>query len=277
MEKRSLGGILSVAALAAALSLLPAAYGQAAASAAMAVERQNALVQTYCAVCHQDAAQNGGLTLQHFDAAHADPGEAAMILGKLKTGAIGAAGVKPPDDATVSAWISATAAEAAGANHWSTLRTEGPASTPSILSASIVREVPSAQSPGVPDSYRLTVTCRADTHEAGMQLAWSPGVPKKGQVLSALVDGRALSAYTVDGTEKMGNGTDLSSGPGSIFLYSTHKSPEGAGSAMALPAHTLTIRDAFPDETVVFPFEDLPQTTRQALSACFPGSAPSQY
>jgi hypothetical protein len=31
--------------------------------------QQNALVQRYCAVCHTDAAKNGGLSLEHFDAA----------------------------------------------------------------------------------------------------------------------------------------------------------------------------------------------------------------
>ena len=35
----------------------------------MPVEQQNALVQKHCAVCHNDRAKNGGLTLQHFSAA----------------------------------------------------------------------------------------------------------------------------------------------------------------------------------------------------------------
>jgi len=170
------------------------------------VPRQNALVQKYCAVCHTDAHPNGGLSLQHFDAAHPDPGVAAMMLGKLKTGAPGAAGVKMPDDVTVHEWISATSAEAAGASLWKVSRTEDPTTKASILSASIVRDVPSAMSKDVPDFYRLTVTCRADTHDAGMELAWSPGVPKTGQVLSAMVDGKALANYKVEGKETMGNG-----------------------------------------------------------------------
>jgi hypothetical protein len=127
------------------------------------------------------------------------------------------------------------------------------------VSASVVRELPSAQSADVPDSYRLTVACRADTREAQMELAWSPGVPKTGQVFSAVVDGKAVSTYKVEGTEKMGNGQGGVSGPGSIRLATT------------LPADTLTITDAFPGQTVVFPFSSLPPAEHKALSTCFDG------
>jgi hypothetical protein len=54
----------------AALAAVPVAL----ASGAMPVPQQNALVQKYCAVCHSDAHMNGGLSLQHFDAAYPDPG-----------------------------------------------------------------------------------------------------------------------------------------------------------------------------------------------------------
>jgi hypothetical protein len=38
---------------------------------------------------------------------------------------------------------------------------------------------------------------------------------------------------------------------------------------MPFPMQTLSIRDAFPNETVEFPFSELAETERQALSACF--------
>lgn len=49
----------------------------------MPTTQQNALVQKYCAVCHTDAAMNGGLSLEHFDAANASPSLTAMLVSKL--------------------------------------------------------------------------------------------------------------------------------------------------------------------------------------------------
>src|SRR5688572_16765574 len=79
------------------------------------VAEQNSLVQKYCAGCHTDAAKNGGLSLEHYDAARKDPGLAAMILSKLNNGAMGAAGKGVPDKATQKAWVDATTQQAVGA------------------------------------------------------------------------------------------------------------------------------------------------------------------
>ena len=210
---------------------------------------------------------NGGLSLEHFDAAHADPGEAAMMVGKLKGGAMGAAGIPLPDKTTLDALQRALTAEAADAGMWTVKRTQNPKTQAQILTASVVRELPSAAYPDSPDLYRLKLTCRADTHDAEMQLAWSPAVPEQGRVMSAAVDGSAPATYKIEGLEKNGNGQAGTSGPGAIVLSATQVGP--------LPAQTLTIRNVFPGETVVFPFDELTQTDRQALSACFAGSGTS--
>src|SRR4051812_20549149 len=84
----------------------------------MPASEQTALVHKYCAVCHTDAAANGGLSLQHFDAAHAAPSLSAMLLSKMTHGAMGAAGMGIPDKPTIDALIQATAANAVGATEW---------------------------------------------------------------------------------------------------------------------------------------------------------------
>ncbi len=67
-----------------------------------------------------------------------------------------------------------------------------------------------------------------------------------------------------------------SSGPGSIVLYPATSNAGTAKLALALPAESLTIRDAFPNESVVFPFGELASSERQDLSACFSASVASR-
>jgi hypothetical protein len=253
------------AVLVASLMASPGAVSIAFANGMPAAE-QNALIGKYCAVCHTDAARNGGLSLEHYNAARIDPGVAAMVLSKLKSGAIGAAGLPEPDKPTQEAWIRATEAEAVGADKW--VIDAEPRPSPSISTASIVREVPATvKDAPLPDSYRLTLTCNADTREGEIELSWSPAVPHNGTVVSASADGKALPAYKVEGTEKMGNGANGSSGPGSILLYVTRRGSQPTGFSM--PSKALTIANAFPNEIVEFPFSELPRPARKKLSACF--------
>ena len=213
--------------------------------AAMPVAQENALVAKYCTVCHTDAVPGGSLSLQHFDAAHPDPGVAAMMASKLRGQALGASGKPLPDRITQDELLAALVAQSAGAEKWTVTDT----------TVSIVREV---HARAVPDLYRLTLTCRADTGAGEIQVAWSPDVPRQGEAVSAVVDGKTKLQYTVEGFEKMGNGSSVVSGPGALLLR-----------AMPLPKQTLTISNIFPGAAVQFPVSELNQTARQALSKCF--------
>jgi len=270
----------------------PAAPVTAAASPAIAVEKQNDFVKTHCTTCHTDRSKNGGLSLEGFDAAVAVPSLAAMMLSKitsgtalatvdaagrdaaaaatlaagLKQGAINAAGVGVPDKGTVDELVAAFASQSAGAPKWSVERTKNRAATAEVVVASIVRELPSAAGTGRPADieaamYRLVLTCNAATRDGEMQLAWSP-IPKRG-TLAIAVDGKPAANFTVQGTERMGNGTSATTGPAAFVFAQTKNEP------ITLPSRTLTVSELFPGETVTFPFDELTPAARQSLSACF--------
>jgi hypothetical protein len=238
-------------ALVTGLAVCAAGVPVASASGPMPVVQQNALVGKYCAVCHTDAIPNGGLSLQHFDAARPDPGLMAMIVSKLKSKALGASGQPLPDKVTQDLFQSTLAVESFGAETW-VVGHEG-----AILTANVVAATPSTKSDGDPDLFRLRLICHTDTHQGGMQMAWSPGVPKSGQLISAAVDGGTPVTYKIEGVEKMGNGQAGESGPGSVQL------------GLALPARQLAVSNTFGDETVLFPFDGLSESARRGLAVCF--------
>jgi hypothetical protein len=234
------------------------------ASDAMPVAQQNALVRQYCAVCHTDAAKNGGLSLEHYDAAQANPALAAMLLSKLQNGAMGAAGVGIPDKAIQDPWVAATAAQAERAKDWSVIRTLSPDSKLPILTASIVRDVaPRKREQGAPvyqdaPVYRLSLSCNAASRQGEIQLAWSPE-PQTNRTFSVMADGNAAIPHKLEGKEeKMGNGAGTFSGVAAATLHTP------------LAEKTLTITDLFPGETVVFPLADLDQDIRRQLAVCLP-------
>jgi hypothetical protein len=221
----------------------------------MPAVEQTALVLKYCAVCHTDAVKNGGLSLEHYDAARRDPTLAIMILSKLRSGAMGAAGNGVPDSQTQHAWIESTMEQAAGAGEWFVSSQGG------VVSASIVREVPPRE-PGVTDAplYRITLACNLATRTGDIQLTWSPQ-PQTGRTMNVVIDGNAPVEYKIEGKESMGNGASVQAGHASVFLSG------GTRGNLSLPRRSLTIRDLFPGEVVEFPFADL--TARSEFSKCF--------
>ena len=223
--------------------------------AAMPAAEQNALVKQYCAVCHTDAAMNGGLSLQHYDAAKRDPTLAATILSKLNAGAMGAAGKGVPDKAAQDAWLVSTKEQAAGAEEWFVSREDG------LVAASIVREVPSRR-PDVKESpiYRVKVACNTASGVGQMELMWSPQ-PQTGRTITASVDRNSPVEYLIEGKESMGNGGTVRTGHASVLLSN--------GAKLSFPNHSLTVRELFPGETVEFPFSALDQKTRTELRSCF--------
>jgi hypothetical protein len=174
-----------------------------------------------------------------------------MIVSKLKSKALGASGQPLPDKATQDLFQSTLAVASFGAERWVVDRQAA------MLTANVVAAAPSTKSEGEPDLFRLTLTCNADSHQGEMQVAWSPGVPKSGQVISAVVDAGTPGLYKIEGVEKMGNGQSGESGPGSVRL------------GMTLPAKQLAVSNTFGDETVLFPFDGLSESARQGLSVCF--------
>jgi cytochrome c551/c552 len=224
----------------------------AAAADKMPATQQNELVQKFCAVCHDDAQMVGGLSLQHFDAAHADPGLVAMLARKLNDGALGAAGIKPlPDRATQDAFLAALSEEAAGAREWVVSRSG------SLISVSTVREAAVAANPNKTNLYRLKVTCDLDKRQGNTQLAWAPAdVAGSGGTLSAGADSAAPVAFPI------------ANGLGNVHLYTTTEH-DGPKLPTGLPQRTLNVSGPIPGDAVSFGFDSLPEETRETLSTCF--------
>ena len=183
-----------------------------------------------------------------------------MLLSKLRNGAMGAAGLSIPDQATRDAWIAVTTRQAAGAGKWTVIRTGSPGTKPPVLTASMVREVPLRKPETDAPVYRLTLACHGDSRPGEMQLTWSPQ-PQTNRTFIVSADGQPGIAHQLVGEEKMGNGTAGATGRASATLNAP------------LPRHTLSVSDLFAGETVTFPVGTLDQHTSQELAACFPRAA----
>ena len=114
-----------------------------------------------------------------MNAAGHDAAALATLEKGMKTGAINASGNGVPDKATVDGLVAAFAAQSAGASNWNVERGKDRATSAEIITASIVRELPSAAAAGRAAGteaamYRLVLTCNAATRDGAMQVAWSP-------------------------------------------------------------------------------------------------------
>lgn len=217
---------------------------------AMPPEQQTRLVKKYCAVCHSDGARNGGLSLEHYDAAERDPALAAMLLSKLHNGAMNAAGLGLPDAATREAWVAATTAQAEGSREWSVMRG-------AVVQASIVREVAPRKAGTEAPLYRLTLLCEPGSGRGELQLSWSPE-PQTDRTFMVSADGSEGFPHRLEGRERMGNGSAGTTGQASATLK------------VPFPGKTLTVVGLFPGETVAFPVGGLDGGTRSELAGCFP-------
>lgn len=253
-----------------------AAFPAAGAESLMPVDRQNALVEKYCAVCHTDPPVNGGLSLRGFDAAKAPPSLLAMMLSKLtggvslavarqassdarasalvdkrmRSGAMGASGIPIPDKAIIESLIHAFAVESAGATEWNIERGGG------ALTASMAREALSPYNNDEAEIYRIIASCKESTRDGFLQLSWSP-IPH-GETLAVSIDGTGAVQLQVEESEKNGYGNGIPfQGLASLALK-----------RQPLPADSLTV-DLFLAQTVTFSFGNLPRDARRALSACF--------
>ena len=87
----------------------PSATRQAAATAPFSAAAQHALVQKYCASCHNDRAKTAGVSFEGLDpaqaAAHAEIWERALL--KLRGGMMPPQGMPRPDAATLDSFIAA--------------------------------------------------------------------------------------------------------------------------------------------------------------------------
>jgi len=271
-----------------------AAAAQEGAAGPVALETQNSFVKTHCAVCHTDRANNGGLSLEGFDAKIAAPSLSAMMLSKITSGtalatvhaagqdasaaavlkrglvkgAVNASGLGAPASDVVDGLVTAFAAQSAHATVWSLELRKHRTTGADIVIASIARELPSAAAADRGDTeaamYRLVLTCNVTAHEGAMQLAWSP-VPKEGP-LAIAADGQPATMFKVEGKERMGNGTPVTSGPAAFVIARFGGTSD---SRIQLPKRTLTASGLFAGESVTFPFDELNRATRDALSACF--------
>ena len=115
-------------------------------------------MKTHCAVCYNDRANNGGLSLEGFDAAVAPPSLAAMMLNKMTSG-------------TALATVHAASHDQAAAAALDRGMKNGAIGAAGIGAPD--KNTQDGRPPTKAEMYRLVPTCNIGTREGAMQLAWS--------------------------------------------------------------------------------------------------------
>ncbi|MEX0618671.1 MAG: hypothetical protein WDZ76_12250 [Pseudohongiellaceae bacterium] len=257
----------------------------------ISVARQTEMMENYCVMCHLDRAKNGGLSLEHFDAATVSPALATMLVSKFTTGVpleeilkpekdavsveaieagkkmgapsvMGVAGLPLPTDSEINGFIMAMADRTRGAEQWHVARNGD------VVSADISRVTPLPVREGRRDlTYRLALTCDASSGEGEIMLSWSP-MPAHG-TLEAVVDGDSPIEFVLDQWESMANGDPGRSPPSSVMLAGSGMSD--THTSLVMPQSTLEISGPLPTDTVAFSFRELAQSDQRLLSVCFAG------
>ena len=206
-----------------------------------------------------------GTALATVNAAGHDAAALATLEKGMKTGAINASGNGVPDKATVDGLVAAFTAQSAGASNWSVQRSKDRSTSTEVITASIVRELPSTAAAGraagteardVPPGAH--VQCRhARRGDAGGMVAgaseacwWSA---YDGQPATRLHGG----GHRADGERHRSDDRTSS--------VRVRQAPPARRRAPPVPARTLTVSELFPGETVTFPFDELTGAARQSL------------
>jgi len=262
-----------------ALSLMLAA-SPAFADGTLTAETQNNLQTLYCVACHDTRQMQGGLDLSSFDSAKPDAAIAYMMASKLRSGAIGAAGIPIPDEATNDAWLAALVEQGKTMTEethgWTFSLGSDPAKHKPLVIASTTQEVPSTE--GGTRVYQLTLTCHMDdTRGANMELAvFHKDGPQSPAEVSAITLFRFSGAmsYEIDGKAKEGFFYPWQDNRFYASLKKVTYADLGVPQfPVALPERSLAIHDLFPGETVAFSFDGWSKTVRGIMSVCFSGGA----
>ncbi len=255
----------------------------------LSISEQNEMMQKYCVMCHLDSAMNGGLSLEHFDAATVSPALAAILVNKFTSGVpledvlqpekdalvlstieigkkagapsvMNVAGIPLPGDDEINGFIMAMAERAENSENWY-IKRDG-----DLISADVVRVSPIPNIEGRRDvNYRLILTCNSDSKEGQLLLSWSP-MPRNGE-LKAIVDGEKQFEFVLDHEEPMANGDPGTSAPSSVVLAGSAIMEKHTG--LPLPLDSLQIGGLFPLDPVEFSFNEFQGVDRTQLNACF--------